>query len=153
MSEWMDAGLPAWIWVVAGIALAALEIVLPSFFMLWLGASAVVVGLLSLFLPFGLAAQLFLWAILAMSCLVAWFRWVAPKMKDKTRSGMAFESLIGQVGGVLEFNKATGRGQLRFPAPLLGEAEWRFISSQDVSPGDKVSIVGISGNDLVVKPL
>ncbi|MBU2887533.1 NfeD family protein [Gilvimarinus agarilyticus] len=150
MEDWVSSGLPAWAWVVAGFALAALEIILPSFFMLWLGVSAIVVGVLSLFLPFDLAAQLFLWAVLSMSCLVAWFRWVAPRMKDKTRSGMAYEKLLGQTAIVLVFNASTGRGQLRFSAPILGEDEWRFICSDDLSAGDRVVVKDVSGNDLVV---
>lgn len=152
MDAWITSGMPAWIWVVGGIALAALEILLPSFFMLWLGVSAIVVGVVSLFLPFDLAAQLFLWAILSMACLVAWFRWVAPRMRDKTSSGMALEKLVGQTAIVLEFNTSTGRGQLRFPAPILGEDEWRFICQGDVVSGDRVAVVDVSGNDLVVKP-
>lgn len=151
MDDWVSSGLPAWLWVTAGVALAAVEILLPSFFMLWLGISAVIVGVVSLFLPFDLAAQLFLWAVLSLSCLVAWFRWVAPRMKDKSHSGMAYETLIGQTATVLEFNNATGRGQLRFPAPLLGEDEWRFICQEDVKSGDRVVVSDVSGNDLIVK--
>lgn len=78
MEDWLNSGLPAWLWVVTGIALAALEIFLPSFFMLWLGLSAILVGAASLFLPLDLTAQLFLWAILSIFCLVAWFRWWPP---------------------------------------------------------------------------
>ncbi|MDO3384825.1 NfeD family protein [Gilvimarinus sp. SDUM040013] len=151
MSEWMVAGMPVWLWVVGGIALAALEIILPSFFLLWLGVSAIVVGVVSAVLPLDLSTQLFLWAVLSMACLVAWFRWVAPRMKDKTRSGMAYEKLLGQTATVLDFNESTGRGQLRFPAPLLGEDEWRFICQEDVKSGDRVAVTEVSGNDLVVK--
>lgn len=120
MDDWVSSGLPAWLWVTAGVALAAVEILLPSFFMLWLGISAVIVGVVSLFLPFDLAAQLFLWAVLSLSCLVAWFRWVAPRMKDKSHSGMAYETLIGQTATVLEFNNATGPRPVAFSCAVTG---------------------------------
>ena len=64
---------------------------------------------------------------------------------------MAREALIGQVGTVLEYNTSNTRGKLRFPAPLLGEDEWRFISQEALSSGDKVVVTDTSGNDLIVK--
>lgn len=152
MESWLDSGLLAWHWVVIGFLLAALEILLPSFFMLWLGVSAIAVGLVSLFVPMALAWQLLLWALLSLCCLVAWFKFVAPKMKDKTRSGMAHESMVGKVATVLDYQVATSRGQLRFSAPVLGEDEWRFICEQPLSPGDRVVVVDFSGNDLIVRP-
>lgn len=72
-------------------------------------------------------------------------------MKDKTHSGMAYESLIGQTGTVLEFSPSVGRGRLRFPAPLLGTDEWRFICQEQVRSGDRVTVCDVSGNDLVVE--
>jgi len=152
MQTWIETGLLAWHWVVIGFLLAALEILLPSFFMLWLGLSAIVVGLVTLLLPMTLAWQLFLWAMLSLGCLIGWFRFVAPKLKHKTSSGMAQESMVGQVATVLDYHVANNRGQLRFSAPILGEDEWRFICQQPLKPGDRVVVVDFSGNDLIVKP-
>jgi membrane protein implicated in regulation of membrane protease activity len=152
MSAWLESGLLAWHWVVIGFVLAALEILLPSFFMLWLGVSAIAVGLITLLVPMALAWQLLLWVALSLGCLVAWFKFVAPTMKDKTRSGMARESMLGQVATVLDYQAATCRGQLRFSAPALGEAEWRFICEQPLKPGDRVCVADFSGNDLIVRP-
>ncbi|WP_020208188.1 NfeD family protein [Gilvimarinus chinensis] len=151
MNEWLDTGLPAWLWLVIGFALAAIEILVPSFFMLWLGVSAIVVGILCLFIPMSFAAELFIWVTLSLVCLVGWFRWVSPRMKTNSLSGMAMESTLGQQGTVLEYNTATERGVLRFSAPVLGEAEWRFIHAGELRPGDRVTVTDFSGNDLIVK--
>ena len=151
MFEWLNANILYWHWIVFGVVLAGAELFVPSFFMLWLGTSAVVVGLLSLVLPISFAMQLLIWGILSVVCLVAWFKFVSPKMKDVTKSGMAKEALFGQLGTVLEFNSSTSRGRLRFPAPLLGEDEWAFICTETVAVGDKVSVADTSGNDLIVK--
>lgn len=40
-----------WIWLVFGIALILLELVLPTFFILWFGIGAVLVSLISLAAP------------------------------------------------------------------------------------------------------
>ena len=149
--EWLNANVAYWHWIVLGLALAAFEIFAPSFFMIWLGASAIAVGLLTLFLPISFAFQMLIWGILSMACLIGWFKFVSPKMKDMTKSGMAREAMIGQVGTVLEYNTSSTRGMLRFPAPILGEDEWRFISQETLSSGDKVVVTDTSGNDLIVK--
>lgn len=152
MDAWFESGLMAWHWIVIGFVLAALEILLPSFFMLWLGVSAIAVGLMTVLVPMALAWQLLLWAVFSLTCLVAWFKFVAPKMQNKTSSGMAQEAMVGKVATVLDYHSATSRGQLRFSAPVLGEAEWRFICEQPLKPGDRVCVTDFSGNDLMVKP-
>ncbi len=149
--EWLDTNVAYWHWIVFGIALAAFEIFVPSFFMLWLGASAIVVGLLSWFLPTSFVMEMLIWGVLSITCLIGWFKFVSPKMKDVSNSGMAKEAMFGKVGTVLEFNSEASRGKLRFPAPLLGEDEWRFIFEGNLAPGDKVSVFDVSGNDLLVK--
>ena len=149
--EWLNEHIAYWHWIVFGIALAAIEIFVPSFFMLWLGVSAIVVGLITWFLPISFVVQMLIWGVLSIICLVGWFKFVSPKMKDVSNSGMAKEAMFGKVGTVLEFNSELSRGKLRFPAPLMGEDEWRFIFEGNLSPGDKVTVSDISGNDLIVK--
>lgn len=151
MVDWLNSGVQYWHWLALGLVLVGLEMVVPSFFLIWLGASAFVVGFLMLLLPIPFAAQLAIWGVLSIAFLVAWFKFVAPKMKDKTKSGMALEALFGKVGTVLDYNADSSRGTLRFPAPLLGEDEWRFICEENLAAGDKISVVDISGNDLIVK--
>jgi len=43
------------------------------------------------------------------------------------------------------------RGTIRFPAPLLGADEWQILSQDSLSIGDRVSVVDLSGNSLIVK--
>lgn len=149
--EWLDTNVAYWHWIVLGFALAAMEMFVPSFFMIWLGGSAIIVGLLTWMFPLSFAVEILIWGLLSLGCLITWFKFVSPRMKDVTKSGMAKEALFGQIGTVLEYSTHTNRGLLRFPAPLLGEDEWRFISQDKLSSGDKVTVIDNSGNDLVVK--
>ena len=48
MLERIFAELGPWNWMVLGFALLALEIVVPGFFLLWIGIAALVIGALSL---------------------------------------------------------------------------------------------------------
>lgn len=153
MIEWLDTHVAYWHWIVFGVVLAVFEMLVPSFFMLWLGVSAILVGIGLLITPFSFTLQLLAWGVLSLLCLIGWFKFVAPKMHDKTRSGMAMEALNGKVGTVLDFQSSSSRGTLRFSAPMLGEDEWRFICETPLQPGDKVSVFDTSGNDLLVKPV
>ena len=139
-------------WVVFGIALMLSEIFIGSFFIVWFGAAAVVVGLLVLPLPnMSGTAQAVIWAISSASFALAWFKLIKPLNIDKTKAGLSKEALLGEVGQVLQVPSGDKRGKVRFPAPVLGSDEWLIISHEAVSIGDRVSVVDLSGNALIVK--
>ena len=148
----MDLALEYWQWIVFGIALMLSEIFIGSFFIVWFGAAAVVVGLLVLPLPnMSGTAQLIIWAISSASFALAWFKLIKPLNIDKTKAGLSKEALLGEIGQVLQVPSSDKRGKVRFPAPVLGSDEWLIISHETVSMGDRVSVVDLSGNALIVK--
>ncbi|PKM12244.1 MAG: hypothetical protein CVV13_06080 [Gammaproteobacteria bacterium HGW-Gammaproteobacteria-3] len=151
MLEWLNAHIAYWHWIVLGLILATGEMLLPSFVMLWFGISAIVVGLLVALLPLSFTLQLLIWVILSLFVVFGWFKWISPRMKNRTLSGMAKEAILGQIGTVIEYNSVqAGRGTLRFPAPVLGDDEWQFICDQTVEIGSRVVVRDISGNTLIV---
>lgn len=144
-----------WHWMIFGFALMALEIILPSFMMLWFGLSALIIGATLYLIPnLSLTAQVFLWTVLSIAITVAWFKWLRPLSKDKTLAGLGKEALIGQTGIVLQAPNINGRGRLRFSAPILGSDEWDFLlqNNQTINVGDRVRVIDISGNSLIVNP-
>lgn len=152
MIEWLNGQIAYWHWIVLGLLLSGLEIFLPSFVIIWFGAAAICVGLLLWLVPLGLTAQLVLWIALSISFLVLWMKFVAPRMRDRTLAGLSREAIIGQTGIVVRHNTDTGRGQLRFPAPILGSEDWDFICEGKLASGDRVTVIEVSGNSLIVKP-
>ncbi len=148
----MEFGIEYWHWIVFGIALMLSEIFIGSFFIFWFGAAAVVVGLLILPLPdMSPTAQVIIWAVSSASFALAWFKLVKPLNVDKTKAGLSKESLVGEIGQVLQIPSGDKRGKVRFPAPVLGSDEWLMISHDTVSIGDRVSVIDLSGNALIVK--
>ena len=151
MLDWLNETIAYWHWIVLGLILTLSEIFFASFVLLWFGLSAIVVGALLLMFPFPIAFQIFIWVSLSIFNVFAWFKWVSPLFKTKSLSGMSREKMIGQVGTVIEFNAIhTGRGKLRFSAPILGSDEWRFICEDEVKIGDRVIVQEFSGNSLIV---
>lgn len=140
-----------WLWIILGVALMVLEIFLPTFTALWIGAAAIVVGLVTWGYPaLALPAQVLLWAVMSAVMTWAWFKFLKPLSVDKTQAGLSREALLGQVGQVLRLPQGEQRGLLRFPAPVVGDDEWLYICEDKLQLGDRVRVVDISGNALLV---
>ncbi|NOQ64186.1 MAG: NfeD family protein [Methyloprofundus sp.] len=151
MLEWLSSEIAYWHWLIFGLLLGIVEMMSFSFVALWFGVSAIIVGLLLLIVPFPLTVQLLIWIFLSIAIIVVWFKWVYPRMKNKDFSKMSRESMIGQIGTVIDYNSVhQGRGTLRFPAPILGSDEWQFICTDAISIGDRVMVREFSGNSLIV---
>ena len=130
------------------------EIVLPSFTALWFGAAAVVVGFFLYFIPdLSGTQQVSLWTVVSIVLTWSWFKYLKPLSIDRTKAGLSREAIIGEAGQVLSAPNEERRGVLRFPAPILGADEWQFIIKSDIelSSGDRVRVVDVSGNVLIVE--
>lgn len=69
-----------WYWIIAGFCLIGLELIVPSFTIIWFGLGALVVGALKALWPkFPLAGQLFLWSVSSISFTAMWFKYLKPK--------------------------------------------------------------------------
>ena len=148
----MGIDISYWHWIVLGIGLMLVEIALPSFTALWFGAAAVVVGIVLFFVPeMSVSVQLILWTGLSVVLVWLWFRYLKPLAIDKTKAGLSREAIVGEVGQVVTVPNDQRKGILRFPAPILGADEWLFISQARLAVGDRVRVVDVSGNTLVVR--
>ncbi|QKX15642.1 NfeD family protein [Microbulbifer sp. YPW1] len=153
MLEWLNTHIAYWHWLVLGLLLVTAEIFVSGFILFWFGVSALFMGALLLAVGMPITAQLLLWAALSIALVFLWLKFIKPNWKDRTTSGMAMEALAGQVGSVIESNIGKPRGRMRFPAPILGEDEWQYMSTSEIAIGERVKVINISGNTLVVSPL
>jgi inner membrane protein len=141
-----------WHWLVFGMILILFELVVPSFTIIWFGCGAVVVAGMAWFIP-GLTVsfQLFFWAIASIFFTAIWFIVFKPRMTDKTKAGISLEAALGESGLVVRLPQANVRGVVKFTTPLLGAEEWQFISDEKVALGDRVTVIDVSGNTLIVQ--
>lgn len=153
MADWTDASVAYWHWLVLGLVLIGVELLVPLFVLLWLGTAAIFVGALLALWPLPVVFQLVLWILLSVGFVACWHVFISPRMKTKTLAGLAREAILGQVGMVIFYSTEQGRGKLKFPAPVVGNDEWEFIFHEPLRNGDKVRVVDISGNSLLVKRL
>jgi len=152
----MDLGklqLLWWHWLAFGLVLIGLELVVPSFTIVWFGLGACLVGLILLVAPATpLALQLFVWAAASAACTWFWFRFFKPKMADRTKAGMSHEAIVGETGMMLRgVASPLERGRIRFAVPVLGAEEWDCSSSDTLRAGDYARVTGIEGHVLTVR--
>ena len=135
-----------------GIVLILSELVLPAFAALWFGVAAILVAfLLWIFPDLDFVWQMLTWIVLSIACTVAWFKYIKPLSIDRTKAGLPREATIGQTGMVIQLGPEADQVRVRFLLPVLGSDEWNCKSMSTVQVGDRVKVIDILGNELVVQ--
>jgi inner membrane protein len=140
-----------WHWIVFGVVLVLSELALTTFFILWFGVAAIIMGGILLIWPaLDLNWQIFIWTVLSVVMAILWFKYLKPLSIDRTKAGLSREAVVGEVGHVIQVPHDNRRGVMRFAVPVLGADEWQIMSSDELSEGDRVQVKEVSGNTLIV---
>lgn len=137
-----------WHWIAGGLLLVLLELAIPSFFIVWFGLGALLVGVFMLLLTLSLAAQLAVWAITSGAMVFLWMRYF--KNPDRTKSGIAKEAFLGETGMIIREVTPLQKGQIRFQKPILGSDTWPIIADETIPAGERAHIVDVMGQTLKV---
>ena len=141
-----------WYWLVFGMLLVLLELAIPSFTIFWFGLGALVVGVLLLLAPgISLTAQILIWIIASAAFVLFWFKVLKPRMTDRTKAGISREAVLGETAMVTRLPEGDRRGEMRFAVPMLGSDIWSFICVDEVVVGERVMVLDVSGNTMMVK--
>ena len=139
-----------WHWVVLGIVLMLLELAVPSFFLVWFGLGALIVGVVLVAFPsMAFAFQILAWTASSLLFVWLWFKVFKPNMY-KSRIGMARGSLIGEVGLVTRDIRTYEKGQIRFQKPILGDEVWECVADGEIRVGERVRVMEVEGNTMKV---
>lgn len=140
-----------WHWFALGIVLTALEMLVPTFFLLWFGLGALLTGIVVLLLPLGLAAQMVLWAIASLTMMAVWLKWF--KNPDRTHAGQAKEGVLGLTGLITRAVPEMGEGEILFQRPVLGADRWPVVADSPIAAGEKARVVDVLAQTLKVRKL
>lgn len=137
---------PHWWWMILALVLGIAEIVIPGVFLIWIGAAALVTGLLSLLFGLPPSAEFVIFAISAIGAIWIGRRWLMrhpiestdPLLNDRAarligRQVVVSQSIIG------------GEGKVK-----VGDSEW-LASGPDMPEGSRVTITGANGARLTVE--
>lgn len=141
-----------WHWLVFGLVLATLEIFVPTFFLLWFGVAAILVGIAGYFWVMSLAVSIIIWAILSSLLCALWFMFINPHIKMRTKAGLGSATIVGETGMIVLAPYHGQAGVVRFYTPKAGASEWACRSKDETPPqvGEKVVVLQVLGNELLV---
>ena len=138
--------LGVWNWFIAGGILLAIEVLAPGTFMLWLGLSALLVGVISLAIDWPWQAQLVAFAVFAVASIPIWHR-IGRRVEapvDQPFLNRRSEALVGQIFA-LDKPIVNGSGTVR-----VGDTVWR-VTGPDAPAGSRVKVTRADGATLYVE--
>ncbi len=147
------AGVSYWHWFALAAILIAIEIAMPTFFFLWPGIAAALVGAILLVAPsLSVEAQVVLFSVLAVVSTFAWKRF-APSHFASDEPHPALNRRTSQYQGrrahaLSDFSD--GRGAI-----LIDDTRWSAVTADGSDPraGEAVVVVGAEGTILTVSKL
>jgi membrane protein implicated in regulation of membrane protease activity len=138
--------LGAWAWIILGLVLAALELLSPGIFLIWLGLAAILTGLVDGALDLSWQASTLLFAALSVAAVLVGRAISRPAVQrdDASALNRRGEALVGR-SFTLEAPIAGGEGRVR-----VGDSSWR-VTGPDAPAGSAVRVVRVDGSTLVVE--
>jgi membrane protein implicated in regulation of membrane protease activity len=140
--------LGKWNWLILAAVFFVIELVAPGAFMLWLGLSALLVGIISLFADWPWQYQLVAFAIFALASIPLWRRFAhrVEKEVDQPFLNRRADAFVGREF-TLEKPIVSGSGTVR-----IDDTIWR-LSGPDCPGGSRVKVVRADAATLVVEAI
>ena len=140
--------LTVWHWLIAAAVFFVLELVAPGAFMLWLGISAMLVGIISFFVAWPWQYQLVAFAIFALASIPLWRRFAhrVEKAVDQPFLNRRADAFVGREF-TLEKPIVAGSGTVK-----IDDTIWR-LTGPDVPGGSRVKVVRAEAAMLVVEAI
>ncbi len=139
---------PHWLWIGAGLVLAALEMLVPGVYLIWLALAAIATGLLVLAGEPSLPMQIVSFVSLSLIFAFSAKRFLRDRPIESSDPLMNNRAgrLVGQTATVTQAIEH-GEGRVR-----IADGEW-LASGPDCPAGTRVRIAGVSGACLTVEAL
>ncbi|HET6430924.1 NfeD family protein [Dyella sp.] len=139
-----------YLWWTLALLLIAGEVLLPGYFMLWIGLAAAVMGILLWLVPgLGMLGQAIIFAALAIASCVLYARLLRGRIErsdpGSERLNRRADQMIGQ-RYVLTEAIVNGRGKAS-----VGDSQW-LVAGPELPLGANVEVVAVHGTTLQVRP-
>jgi membrane protein implicated in regulation of membrane protease activity len=132
------------VWIIAGLVLAALEMVVPGFVIIWFGVAAVVTGILAVFVhnPF---IQFGVFIVLS-GLMVVFSQRIARRITHKEPEQVGANRMVGVTGIVVQPIVPPELGRVK-----VNGDEWRATATCEIPAGGSVRVVAVVGTHLIVE--
>ena len=144
----MDGFEAHWVWITIGLVLAALEMLLPGVYLIWLAIAAILTGILAFGLDLSLGSQVVIFVSASLIAVYSARRFLrdSPIESADPLLNHRADRLAGETALVTQaFDGGTGRVK-------HGDSEW-LARGPDLDVGARVRITGSDGAILIVEPV
>lgn len=137
-------------WLALAALLIAVEMVMPTQYLMWPALAAAFVGLIGFLVDIPVAGEVTVFSVLAVGLTVVSHRLFPPKQGDAAGLlNQRMDQLVGQTAIVAgDFQGGTG-------GVMLGDTRWaaRSADGSDLKEGARVSVAYAESTLLVVRPV
>lgn len=145
--EWFQLLTP-WHWLTAAVVLIVFEMMMGTYFLLWVGFAAAATALVQWLFGIGWQVQIIIFFILSLISIVAWHFYaknnpVADALPNLNRRGHQY------IGRTFNLSHAivNGVGKIN-----VNDSTWK-VEGEDLPEGAKVKVVDINGTILKVEKI
>jgi len=137
-----------WNWLILAAVFFVIELLAPGAFMMWLGLSALLVGVISLFVDWPWQYQLVAFAVFALASIPLWRRFAhrVERSGDQPFLNRRADAFVGREF-TLEKPIVSGNGTVK-----IDDTIWR-LAGPDCPGGSRVKVVRADAATLVVVPI
>ena len=137
-----------WVWLMLGLLLAALEMLVPGVYLIWLAAAALITGTLTFAFDLSLPLQVVDFVFLSLIAAFSAKRFLGERPIESSDPLMNRRGarMVGETALVVTAIEH-GSGRVK-----VGDSEW-IARGADVPAGQRVRITGTDGSSLLVEPV
>jgi membrane protein implicated in regulation of membrane protease activity len=136
----------AWSWLIAGLALLALELLLPGGVFLWLGVAAIVTALIRFLVVIDWPVQVGIFGVLGVVSIFLWLTLLRSR-GNRTDRPLLNQRAERHVGEEMVLTEPISDGFGRVP---IGDTLWR-VAGPNLPAGRRVRVIGHDGPVLKVE--
>ena len=146
--DWLGDLDAHWVWLMLGLLLAALEMLVPGVYLIWLAAAALITGTLTFAFDLSLPLQVVDFVFLSLIAAFSAKRFLGERPIESSDPLMNRRGarMVGETALVVTAIEH-GSGRVK-----VGDSEW-IARGPDVPAGERVRITGTDGSSLLVEPV
>ncbi len=137
-----------WYWLIAGVVMVIIEMIVPAAYFLWMGISALLVGLLLFLAPATpLMIQVIVFGVISIVSVVLYKRYQKqnPRHKDQPNLNRRGHQYVGRVF-TLDEAIVNGVGKVK-----VDDSTWK-VKGADLPVGTNVRVTSVEGTILYIEP-
>ncbi|VAW45761.1 hypothetical protein MNBD_GAMMA02-968 [hydrothermal vent metagenome] len=140
--------LTPWHWLTAAVLLLVIEMLVGSYYLLWVSFAAFLVAIMQWIFGIGWGAQMVIFTVVAILSVVAWY--IYDKKRDKTSTRPNLNKRGHQyIGRTFQLSNAiiNGVGKIK-----VDDSTWK-VQGKDAPIDTAVRVKDIDGTELIVEIL